>query len=360
MRISTTRPIVTAITLATAAALVVSGCGAGGGRAGKGANPASSTPAAVGGDDDTTPMSQTGGDDMVKPDDMMKAKPMTPMTPTDAPSESHNDKMMAPENDSGRPGKVGPSEPHGSALSSGAAAAQAKVHKKRLPVQRSPRIGRIFGKAGRLTWFCSASVVPSHGKNLIVTAGHCLWDEHDGHALSHDWTFVPGYFSRGGKAYAPYGIYTASHWWAYKSWVHHQNWRYDFAFMKLRRGQAGYRGAGRNVENNVGSMGIAWNLSPNRTYAPIGYDAEHKYGWDNGCCAYYRKGSGHWNGAWAQLVMNHRFLTGGASGGPWLIQYNRKKRIGYVDGINSRSDRVSDASSAYFGSALRRLYYKVR
>lgn len=365
MRITTTRPAVTAAALAASVALLASGCGSGGGGEDNGGgkpNATSTSSTATGGGNDESPINQSGGDEAISPDQMAKARPMQQDQPSKMPPESGHDKNMAPENDSGKPGKVGPAEPGaGSTASSGAAAAQAAVRKARLPVQRSPRIGRIFGKgSGNTVWFCSASVIPSGGKNLLVTAGHCLWNEKTGAPQASSWQFVPGYYSRGGKGVAPYGVYTASRWWAYNAWIKKQNWRYDFAFMKLRKGRSGYRGAGRNVQNNVGAMGVAWNQSPNRAYVSIGYDAERKYRWDNGCCAYYRKGKAHWISSWAQLNMSHRFTTGGASGGPWLIKYRASKRLGYVDGVNSRSNRKSTATSAYFGSAFRKLYYKVR
>lgn len=360
MRVTTTRPVVTAAALAAAVALVVSGCGSGG-ASDTGAGKPSATSTAPAGGNDEAPIDQSGGDEVISPDQMAKARPADQQQPSKAPPESGHDQNMAPENDNGRPGDVGPAEPGpGSSVSSGSVA-QAAARKARLPVQRSPRIGRIFGKGtGNTVWFCSASVIPSHGKNLIVTAGHCAWNEENGRPQASSWQFVPGYYTRNGKGIAPYGVYTASRWWAYNAWIKKQNWRYDFMLMKLRKGRAGYRGAGRNVQNNVGAMGIAWNQSPNRSFVSIGYDAERKYRWDNGCCAYYRKGKAHWIDSWAQLNMAHRFTTGGASGGPWLIKYRAGKRIGYVNGVNSRSNRKSTATSPYFGSAFKKLYFKLR
>lgn len=368
MRIRGTRPglpAAGAAAICAALALLASGCGSdgdgGGGTTGKPDGSATSTSA--GGGNGETPIAQTGDDDRLTPDEMAKARPLEQVEPSDAPADhSGGGGDLAPERDNGRPGQVGPKEPgHGGAVSSGASAARAAAHKPRLPVQRSPRIGRIFGKAGgNRYWFCTASVVPSRGRNLIVTAGHCLWDEHNGKALARSWQFVPGYYATGGRGHAPYGVYTARRWWAYKSWIRRQNWRYDFAFMRLRPGARGYHGAGRNVQTNVGAMGIAWNQRPNRTYVSIGYDAQKKYGWDNGSSAYYRRGRGHWIGSWAQLNLHHRYMTGGASGGPWLIKYSRSRRTGVVDGVNSRSNRRSTATSPYFGSALRKLYYSVR
>ena len=360
MRITTTRPVATAAAMAAAMALIATGCGSGGGDTGGGKPSATSTTSTSSGGNDEAPINQNGGNETISPDQMAKASPLKQSEPTKAP-QSNADKNLSPENDSGKPGQVGPESPGGgSSVSSDASAAQAAIRKKALPIRQSPRIGRIFGKDGNRVWYCSASVVPSHGKNLIVTAGHCLWNEHTGKAQASSWQFVPGYYAKGGKGYAPYGLYTASRWWAYRAWINKQNWRYDFAFMKLRRGAGGYHGGGTNVQSNVGAMGVAWSQSPNRTFVSIGYDAERRYGWDNGNFARYRKGKGRWISSWGQMNLMHRFSTGGASGGPWLIKWNNGKRIGFVNGVNSCSNRRSTATSAYFGTAFHKLYSSVR
>lgn len=362
-----TRSSTVAAALLAAVALTAAGCGTGGDDAaasGPSAEPSGTATATSAGSGEA-PVEKHAerptGHAKLSLKEMAKAKPRGLTAPSKQPETSGND-LRAPERDSGRPGSVAPEGPGpGSGVPRGVAAAPSAVHKKRPSVARSPRIGRLFGDDGHGGGFsCSASVVPSHGKNLIVTAGHCLWDGKTGASTAKTVQFVPGYYAVGGRSHAPYGIYTATTWHAYKAWSKQQNWRYDYAFIKLTPGSRGYPHAGQNVQNVVGAMGLAWNQRPDRTYASIGYDAQKKYGWDTGCCAYYRAGRAHWVDSWAQLDLAHRYSTGGASGGPWLIHWNSGKRMGTVGGVNSRSNRRSTATSAYFGSALKRLYYRVR
>jgi len=365
MRITTTRPLVTAAAVTAVAALLTAGCGFGGDGTTGGAKPAasssdgsSSAPNSgmkdAGGDD----MMQDGDDHMMAPDDVNKAKPepMMGTKPTES-SEMKNDKKMAPDMDRAKPGKVGPMSP---ASTGGVASApRAAVSKKRPPVHRNPRVGRLIGiLPHNRVLFCSATVVPNKGRNLIVTAAHCLYDEKTGELNTDKFEFIPGYYAKGKKGYAPYGVYTAERWWVNKAWVHKHDNRVDFAFMRLRPGSHGFRGAGKNVASVVGAMGIAWNQGPRHTILSYGYDAEDRFGWDNGCCAYVRKGRSIYYRAAGQLLVQHHFITGGASGGPWITNYNAKRRIGFVNGVNSRSDRSTLFTSSYFGSALENLYHK--
>lgn len=350
MRITNTRPVVTAVALTAALALIASGCG--GNTGSKGAKPTST---ATAGDPDE-PMGHSGGGEMMPPDQMTKMtpKPMMPAMPSKEP-ESRHDKTMAPDQDNGRPGQVNPGDP--ASTSTVPSAARPAVAKTRPHVQRSPRVGRLIAVDGHYAYFCSASVIPSHGKNLIITAGHCLFDEQQ--KWLKNFEFIPGYYAKGHHGYAPYGVYTAKQWWTPRAYAEDQNVRYDFAFLKLRRGAPKFHGAGKNVEQVVGSEGVEWSQPPKRRFASIGYDAERRYGWDNGCCAYYRSGTARWDGSFGQMYISHHFVTGGASGGPWLADYDKDRRIGYVNGVNSRSDRRTDFTSSYFGSAFAKFYHKL-
>lgn len=363
MRISTTRPLVTAAAVTAVAALLTTGCGTFGGEGTTGgAKPAASSSDGssssggtdAGGDD----MMQNGGDHMMSPDDVNKAKPepMMGTKPSESP-EMKNDKKMAPDMDKGGPGKAAPMSP--ASTGGVASAARAAMSKPRPPVHRNPRVGRLIGiLPHNRVLFCSATVVPNRGRNLIVTAAHCLYDEKTGKLNTDKYEFIPAFYAKGKKGYAPYGVYTAKRWWVNKAWPHKHDNRFDFAFMQLRPGAHGFRGAGRKVASVVGAMGIAWNQGPRHTILSYGYDAEERFGWDNGCCAYVREGRSSYYRAAGQEVVRHHFITGGASGGPWIIGYDKKRRIGFVDGVNSRSDRASLFTSSYFGTALKNLYHK--
>ncbi|WP_107469657.1 S1 family peptidase [Streptomyces mangrovisoli] len=109
---------------------------------------------------------------------------------------------------------------------------------------RTALVGALFpadgaqGLAGG--HFCTASVVHSPGRDLIVTAAHCLDD-------AGDLVFVPGY--RDGKA--PYGVWAVRTRYLPGGWTEGQDEDSDIAFASV--GSV----AGRDVEDVVGGNPLA-------------------------------------------------------------------------------------------------------
>jgi len=94
---------------------------------------------------------------------------------------------------------------------------------------------------------CSASVVKSPNRDLVITAAHCIVGSGAGVQ------FVPGY--HGGEA--PYGVWTATHAYVDPSWTSRQDPRHDVAFLKIQRQRHGGHSIG--IEDVVGGnvLGIA-------------------------------------------------------------------------------------------------------
>jgi len=89
--------------------------------------------------------------------------------------------------------------------------------------------------------FCTASVVQSAGRNLIVTAAHCLnGDDSDGSG----YVFVPGY--RDGKA--PYGVWKLQKSFLPDPWTKDQDEDSDLAFATLAP-----NAAHKNIQDVVGA-----------------------------------------------------------------------------------------------------------
>ncbi|MFH9430372.1 trypsin-like serine peptidase [Streptomyces sp. NPDC017615] len=106
---------------------------------------------------------------------------------------------------------------------------------------RTARVGALFGAdgAGRPEHghFCTASVVHSPGRDLLVTAAHCLTHA-DGKLF-----FAPGY--RNGRA--PYGMWPVRGWVVPEGWAADRDEDSDVAFAHV----AGLDG--RRVEDVVGA-----------------------------------------------------------------------------------------------------------
>ena len=63
--------------------------------------------------------------------------------------------------------------------------------------------GKVYFSMGQSNYVCSGSAIAGN-VNLVLTAGHCVWDDADGFATN--WMFWPAY-DNGSK---PYGTWTAS------------------------------------------------------------------------------------------------------------------------------------------------------
>ncbi|WP_217241436.1 serine protease [Streptomyces sp. AC555_RSS877] len=101
------------------------------------------------------------------------------------------------------------------------------------PTAQTARVGALF-TAGR--HFCTASIVDSPHRDLLVTAAHCL----DGSA--RDLVFVPGY--RDGRA--PYGVWRVERRFLPGGWAEGQDEDSDVAFAVLADRD------GKGVEDVVG------------------------------------------------------------------------------------------------------------
>jgi hypothetical protein len=58
--------------------------------------------------------------------------------------------------------------------------------------EENARIGAVFEKDDQSAHFCTASVVQSPGRNMLITAAHCAFDADSGQPLN-DLVFAPGY-----------------------------------------------------------------------------------------------------------------------------------------------------------------------
>jgi hypothetical protein len=94
---------------------------------------------------------------------------------------------------------------------------------------------------------CSATVIASASRDLVLTAAHCITGSGAGVQ------FAPGY--DGGKT--PFGVWTAARVYADPSWISHQDPAHDMAILKMRPQQRDGRRVG--VEDVVGAnlLGLA-------------------------------------------------------------------------------------------------------
>ncbi|MFI6479682.1 trypsin-like serine peptidase [Nonomuraea sp. NPDC050663] len=104
-----------------------------------------------------------------------------------------------------------------------------KVHNVNLP----KTIGKVFfvNNKGEKKW-CSATAIQSKYKNLVSTAGHCVYDVADNTDVMSKWVFVPGYYQ--GKA--PYGIYVGKQAFTHYDFDVYEDFDRDYAFVTVYNG----------------------------------------------------------------------------------------------------------------------------
>lgn len=204
-----------------------------------------------------------------------------------------------------------------------------------------PTVGVLFSLGDDLAAHrCTASVVHSPGRDLILTAAHCR--------PGSDIGFVPQY--RAGAARQPYGI------WAVDRVFTDPRWRpgdaaasdHDIAFARVLPGPRG-----RRIEDVTGADRLARTPGYRNRVTVIGYPRRAGDPTDRPVICTTSS---------EQLDERHQLriycdgFAAGTSGGPWLVGYDARKRTGTVVGLvggldgGGPDDRIS--YSPFFSDAV--------
>ncbi len=220
-------------------------------------------------------------------------------------------------------------------------AARAPVALQAGAVPAAMRVGALFSHSAGGDHFCTASVVSSRGRNMLITAAHCV---HGGKGKSYrrDIVFVPGY--RDGVA--PHGIWTPLTMLVARGWARSSDPALDVAFIALRPLH------GAHIENVLGANRLAINQGFHRLVRVTGYPAD---GAQAITCI---------NGISRQSRYQMRFAckgyAPGTSGGPWVTRFDPVTRTGRVIGVIGGYERGGDTPdvsySPYFDDNVERLY----
>ncbi|MEU7002134.1 hypothetical protein [Nonomuraea sp. NPDC046570] len=119
-------------------------------------------------------------------------------------------------------GKAGSVAPTGSERGT-----SAKIKNINLP----RTIGKVFflDAKGEYRW-CSASSIQSRHRNLVATAGHCVYES--GKDVYTKWVFVPGYY----KGKAPWGVYPGAYAFTAYDLDTYDDYDGDYAFVAVHNG----------------------------------------------------------------------------------------------------------------------------
>jgi len=275
------------------------------------------------------------------PERMRHAKPLTRLVRHRAPGGSH---QAAPRK--GRPLTVAPALPRldsaiGNVLGS----------RDRRPGSTWTGGGKVAATSGRVyltmgsdQYYCSAGVVNSKNRDVVVTAGHCLKDGRG--AWASKWTFVPGYHD--GKA--PYGGFTARRMFVAKGWSSSADDSDDVGMVAMNTSH------GRHIVDVTGGQGIAFGKARPKSAWAFGYPSDPPYDGE-------RLVSCHGGLSRDSDTGDHGMrcdMTEGASGGPWLSSFHRSTGAGTLMSVTSfkYSDQDDALYGPYFGDQAAAIYKK--
>ncbi|MCQ4082429.1 trypsin-like peptidase domain-containing protein [Streptomyces sp. RB6PN25] len=191
--------------------------------------------------------------------------------------------------------------------------------------------GAIFrGSVSGGDHFCSAGVVDSEGKDLIVTAAHCVSGGTTG------LYFVPGYHD----GQAPYGEWSLGRTTTDTRWDSDQDQDLDVAFVSVQPLD------GREIQDVVGGYKLGVDQSMTQMVRITGYpgDADAPITCANRTTAY----DGH------QLRIDCTAYTGGTSGSPWVTGHGEV--IGVIGGYQEGGNTPDISYSPYFDEDVQSLY----
>ena len=205
-------------------------------------------------------------------------------------------------------------------------------------------IGALFFNDGNGNHYCTASVIHTSKKNLLLTAAHCLYNPR-----THQWNahivFVPKY----SQGHRPYGTWPVWLMVVDKRWSDHGDPDLDFGFAAVQVM------GGRRIVDMVGANQLLIHPGYSNNVTVIGYPSKANYPSDRPirCTTKTYKQSNY------QVGFDCRRFYGGTSGSPWIKGYDSKTQSGYVIGAIGGYQRGGAydwrSYSAVFDSDIARL-----
>jgi V8-like Glu-specific endopeptidase len=206
---------------------------------------------------------------------------------------------------------------------------------------KSTRVGALFLRVGSDDHFCTASVVSSPGRDLLVTAAHCI-NGGDDSGYRSDLVFIPDY--RDGEA--PYGIWTPTRLLVAPGWAKSADPALDVGFVVLEPRD------GENIEQVLGANALAFNPGYRNLVRVTGYPQSASE--PITCRNWTTEQSA------SQLEFSCGGFTGGTSGSPWISRFDSATGtgdiVGVIGGYQQGGDTASVSYSAYLGDAIQQLY----
>jgi V8-like Glu-specific endopeptidase len=216
-----------------------------------------------------------------------------------------------------------------------------------------PDVGTFFVDTPSGDTTCSGSVVHSAGKNLVLSAGHCLYKWRTG--TTHR-IFVPKYTGGLDAAHQPYGFFPVDSVFVDPRFTPSPpTSKYsdlDFGFVSTDPNSAGAQ-----LEDVTGALTLTTTPSYSNTVTVLGYPskAHNPTGRTWSCTVVTAPLPGY-----HQMQMTCPGFYGGTSGGPWIANYNPTTHtgnvIGETGGLRGGGDTDWVSYSPMFDQEIQNLY----
>lgn len=207
------------------------------------------------------------------------------------------------------------------------------------PFDGMPTVGALFqtDSNGKLqSHFCTATVVDSPTKNMVITAAHCI----GGGSRSGDLgiAFAPGYHD--GKF--PYGVWQATRFSADSDWASSSDPDHDVGFLQVSPAD----GSSRKLQDVTGAVELSVGRPISGTVRVIGYpdSTERPITCQNQITSHSSR----------QMEFDCPGYENGTSGGPFVATDGSV--IGVIGGYQEGGLQPDVSYSATFGSDVRTLY----
>ncbi|MFE2499325.1 trypsin-like serine peptidase [Streptomyces scopuliridis] len=204
-------------------------------------------------------------------------------------------------------------------------------------------VGRLFfvNSRGADTW-CTATAVKSANRSVVMTAAHCVRLGSSPGNTNTTMVFVPGY----NKGKKPYGVF------AVRSAATPRTWEND-SVNDVSALVVDADKNGRKLTDVVGGRPIAFDRAVGGTVTALGYSATRPQLGEEllRCVGRTKREHG------TQMIPCD--LTGGASGGPWLADFDATtgKGKGVLVSVNASLDSLTPTKM--YGEVLRTTAKKV-
>ncbi|MEV6422232.1 trypsin-like serine protease [Streptomyces sp. NPDC051662] len=196
-------------------------------------------------------------------------------------------------------------------------------------------VGRLFfvNASGADTW-CTATAVKSANRSAVMTAAHCVRRGSSPGNTNTTMVFVPGY-DKGEKPYGAFAVTTAV---TPRAWVNDST--DDIAALTVDTDKKG-----RKLTDVVGGRPIAFDRAVGGTVSALGYSATRPQRGEEllRCVGKTKKEHG------TQVIPCD--LTGGASGGPWLADFDATTGKGVLVSVNATLDSLTPTKM--YGEVMR-------